>query len=354
MRSTNLAFLPLFWATGCPKEPSAPVDSEDSLPPARVDADGDHWYSDDDCDDGDPAVFPGAFEVCNGEDDDCDGQVDEGLGSTWYRDADGDGWGDDATSAQACAQPSGYAATGSDCDDADPAVHPEAEEVCNGLDDDCDGTADEGLTLETWHLDADGDGWGGASTSVSACTAPSGYLADASDCDDTNAEIHPGASEACNARDDDCSGLIDDGAPCPCALEYDSGGVYMFCTVASDWFSARDVCQYYGYDLASAESAAEDAWLWATAATYRDGYWWIGGNDQTTEGTWKWSDGETWSYTHWCSGEPNNSHGLECVPTSTEEDCLVIAWGTSGCWNDYPCDCSSSEGTPYQYICEAR
>jgi hypothetical protein len=98
-----------------------------------------------DCDDDDPAVQPGALERCNGLDDDCDGLVDEGAASpaTWYADADGDGYGDPATSLEACAAPDGFVASALDCDDADGAVHPGALERCDGQDQDCDGAVDE-------------------------------------------------------------------------------------------------------------------------------------------------------------------------------------------------------------------
>jgi len=94
-----------------------------------------------DCDDTDASVYPGAQESCNDIDDDCDSQVDEGLKvSTWYLDGDGDGFGDDSETMDACAEPVGHAATGGDCNDEDPAAHPGAEDVCeDGVDNDCDG-----------------------------------------------------------------------------------------------------------------------------------------------------------------------------------------------------------------------
>lgn len=94
-----------------------------------------------DCDDGDASVFPGALETCNGRDDDCDAEVDEGLEvATWYADADGDGFGNDAETLAACEEPSGHASVGGDCNDDDTAIHPGAVEVCeDGIDDDCDG-----------------------------------------------------------------------------------------------------------------------------------------------------------------------------------------------------------------------
>jgi hypothetical protein len=141
--------------------------------------------NDDDCDDTDPAVYPGATEVCNGVDDDCDGDVDEGL----TFDDDGDGY----TSIDSCE------GSADDCDDADPAVNPGATETCNGIDDDCDTEIDEGLTF-----DDDGDGY----TSTDSCEGST------DDCDDTDPAVNPGATEACNGIDDDCDGSIDEGGVC--------------------------------------------------------------------------------------------------------------------------------------------
>ncbi len=168
-----------------------------------------------DCDDGDASINPDADELCDGVDNDCDGTVDVDAvdESLWYGDVDGDGYGNAAAILSACTQPSGHIADSSDCDDGDAAVNPGATEVCNGVDDDCDGTVDVGAADEaTWYADADGDGFGELATSVSACTQPSGHVADASDCDDAAAWIHPGADEYCNGDDDDCDGTVDVGA----------------------------------------------------------------------------------------------------------------------------------------------
>ncbi|MBL0316440.1 MAG: hypothetical protein IPP69_11925 [Flavobacteriales bacterium] len=166
---------------------------------------------DSDCDDNDENVNPGATEVCgNGVDDDCDGNTDNVAANTYYADADGDGYGDASTSTTACTAPSGYVSDDTDCDDADASINPAADEVCNnGADDNCDGNTDE-LPLFTFYADADGDGYGDASNSVDDCTAPSGYVTDDSDCDDTDENVNPGATELCgNGVDDDCDGNTD-------------------------------------------------------------------------------------------------------------------------------------------------
>ncbi len=166
-----------------------------------------------DCDDRDAAVNPGATEICNGVDDDCDGAVDVGvLGApTWYPDADGDGYG--GTGFTACTQPSGTVTVGGDCDDSSAAIHPGADEYCNGVDDDCDGSVDVGAVDEiSWYQDSDGDAYGDVGVSTTACSGPSGTVADATDCDDSDATVHPGADEHCDGVDEDCDGSIDEDA----------------------------------------------------------------------------------------------------------------------------------------------
>jgi hypothetical protein len=165
-----------------------------------------------DCNDANAAVKPGAAEICNGVDDDCDGSIDEGLTFvTYYTDADGDGYGAGSGSSL-CSNPgAGYVTQGGDCDDANASINPGATETCNGVDDDCDGSIDEGLTFVTYYTDADGDGYGTGS-GLSLCSNPgAGYVTQGGDCDDANASVNPGTTEVCNGVDDDCDGSIDEG-----------------------------------------------------------------------------------------------------------------------------------------------
>ncbi len=177
---------------------------------AVVDADADGFAAPEDCDDDDPAVRPGAEELCNDVDDDCDGSVDEGVTLSLWPDGDGDGYGAGSQPAAACEAPEGYVERGDDCDDHDPAIHPGAQELCNGVDDNCDGISDDGV-VSTWFADNDGDGYGDAGEVMEGCPAPSGYVADGTDCDDSDAGVHPGAEEVCDLDDDDCDGRVDQG-----------------------------------------------------------------------------------------------------------------------------------------------
>ena len=100
-----------------------------------------------DCRDDLPETFPGAQEICNGRDDDCDGGIDEGAldTTTWYLDVDGDGRGDDTTARESCSRPGvTWVTTGGDCDDTRISVYPGAFDVCgDGIDNNCDGRTDE-------------------------------------------------------------------------------------------------------------------------------------------------------------------------------------------------------------------
>ncbi len=296
---------------------------------------------DTDCDDADATINPGAVETCDGRDEDCDGTADDGVPTTtWYADADADGYGDVSSTSIDCAAPLGFVADDADCDDVDPTIHPFAAELCDSIDQDCDGLVDEGLSTYTWYADADGDGYGDLGVSTTSCTAPAGYVRDDDDCDDGDLAINPAAVDICDTLDNDCSGNADDGGLCPCDVEYYGGEPYMYCSTALVWEPARDVCLTYGYDLVAVTDAAEQSWVatTATAAGFASDshFVWIGFNDRSTEGSFVWSNGDAVTYTNWNSGEPNDSSG---------EDCAHM-WST-GRWNDIPCT-----GYTTPYVCE--
>ena len=140
-----------------------------------------------DCDDSRSDVNPDAEEVCDDIDNDCDGDTDEGVTTTFYQDADGDGYGNSAVTIQACSVPAGYVADNTDCDDTRGDVNPGAEEVCDGVDNDCDGEVDEGCGCAINEIqgdldgdcDVDGDDRNILRASLRKCESDSGYNADA-------------------------------------------------------------------------------------------------------------------------------------------------------------------------------
>ncbi len=165
-----------------------------------------------DCDDDNPARYPGAPEICNGADDDCDGIIDDGIPtSPYWFDFDGDGRGG-SFAGQFCADPgSGYVQLPGDCNDGSPDIYSGAPEICDGMDNDCDGLVDEGLATTPYWFDTDGDGFGGFFYG-SLCADPGpGTSTIAGDCNDGDAGSFPGAAEVCDGLDNDCDGIVDEG-----------------------------------------------------------------------------------------------------------------------------------------------
>jgi hypothetical protein len=166
-----------------------------------------------DCNDSDAAVNPAATEVCNAIDDDCDGQTDEGVSTTYFADADGDGYGV-GNGQPYCTDPgAGFSISGGDCNDADVNVNPGVtSDGCNNIDDNCDGATDEDAIFLDYYVDADGDGFGTGSA-TSSCSAIAGSATADGDCNDANASINPGvASDLCDNVDNDCDGATDEDA----------------------------------------------------------------------------------------------------------------------------------------------
>ena len=186
-----------------------------------------HYVSNDlDCDDNNAAINPDADEICDGIDNDCNGMIDDGAPGdiVFYPDTDMDGYGDiNDPGIMSCTAPVGHVDNNWDCNDGDPAINPDAQEICNGIDDDCDADVDdndESLVSETlYYIDSDLDGYGDKNdmSPVFGCSQPVGRSDNNLDCDDNNPNINPEADEVCsNEIDDNCNMQTDE---MPCVVE---------------------------------------------------------------------------------------------------------------------------------------
>ena len=227
----------------CPSTANADqlnTDSDGQGDACDADDDGDGDPDATDCAPLNPAIGRNATEICNGIDDNCNGQIDEGVQTTYYADADGDGFGNAAVTTQACTASDGYVTDNTDCNDEDASVHQPQPYYVDADRDGygsgttallCSSTAPDGFSTNNldcddgdattnpatvWVPDADGDGYY-TSDPVTQCASPgAGYVKKgaqvAGDCDDSKASVYPGAVEVCgNGVDDNCNGQKDEG-----------------------------------------------------------------------------------------------------------------------------------------------
>jgi len=194
--------------------------------PATADGSGETWFGDvcdgpdsDLCKEGSFACSGGGpacsdtsgdtSEICDGLDNDCNGQIDNGLAiaGTFYFDGDSDGYGDPAVADTLCGAIGGYVADNTDCEPSDGNSYPGAAEICDNIDNDCDTVVDNGAS-QVFYQDADYDGFGDATNeSTPTCDPPVGYARTDTDCDDTDSTINPLAKDICeDGVDQDCAG----------------------------------------------------------------------------------------------------------------------------------------------------
>jgi hypothetical protein len=180
-------------------------------PEVDNDLDNDGFTDLEDCDDNNAAINPAADEICDGIDNNCNVDIDEGLLNIYFADLDFDGYGDPFNSMEMCELTQGFTEDNSDCDDGNSSIFPGASELCNDIDDNCNDLVDDGLEFFTLYQDIDGDGYG-SETTISTCEMLNGYALNAGDCDDSNVFTFPTAVEVCgNGVDDDC---VAGDAPC--------------------------------------------------------------------------------------------------------------------------------------------
>ena len=300
-------------------------------------------------------VYPDADEYCDDRDNDCDGTVDEDPVDTprWYPDDDGDGFGEDDDAVDACDAPDGYVASNTDCDDDDDATYPGADEYCDERDNDCDGEEDEdAVDAFLLYVDDDGDGFGTGET-IATCDDDDDLSEESGDCDDDDDDVYPGAAEDCNGIDQNCDGIVDNTADCPCTQYNFDGNSYMFCESIERWTNARDECRDHGYELVTINEALEQEWLLTVIREYWDVSnrpYWTGLNDRGSErggsrSGWSWVSGQAygfqaWHYSGWV--QPDDSGNEDCVE--------VNRWSWAGVWDDWNDNhCWERQA----YICEA-
>lgn len=182
-----------------------------------------------DCDDTNTLIFPNNLEYCDGLDNNCNQIIDDEAvdAEIFFADRDTDGFGDPNLPEYACTQPSNTVTNNLDCDDINTNVHPNATEICDFIDNNCDGLQDiddpnvQGSSV--YYQDNDGDGFGNNAVTQLFCFETIGWSGDNTDCDDTEPTANPMQPEICDGIDNDCDTLIDDADP-----SVDSNGFGIF------------------------------------------------------------------------------------------------------------------------------
>ena len=292
-----------------------------------------------DCDDTDPSINPAATEVCDGKDNDCDGEVDEGV-------------------LNACGE----------CGQV-------PMEVCDGKDNDCDGSIDEGVK-NTYYLDYDEDGYGDVDETTQACSPPDGYVENNSDCDDDDPGVHPDATEICeDGIDQDCDDEVDEDGCVPprftdmyngTVRENDSGLTWLKDASCSDlagtdeegratWSTANnaaDILSDYTCGLTAGSSAgAGDGWRLPTQEEWEafvDKSYTSPPALSNEKGTAQWTEGDVFegvkSSFYWSSTE-NTLTSVWSMDMASGDMDYEPKTGSLYVW---PVNCFLCDGGPYR------
>ena len=218
------------------------------------DEDGDGYPNEQDCDDTNPNVNPGATEICDQLDNDCNGSVDDNASDalTWFEDLDQDGYGNASVTTTNCAQPNGYVTDDNDCNDNATSINPNANEICDGVDNNCDGTGDTDAVCP-----CNVQSYGGKT-----------YLF----CDQSTNWFS--ANSACQSQTNYHLAVINDEDENNWVTNTANGMIY-------------HVWWWIGYDNTGASSSEEPA------------------------GAWTWVNGLSSSYTNWDDGQPDDYYNNE-------------------------------------------
>lgn len=313
-----------------------------------------------DCNDREEGMHPDAVEwVADNIDSNCD-QME-----LCFVDRDYDGAGiEETTSGPLDCQADGVADNSEDCDDENPYVYPSSSEVCDGIDNNCDGSildaevdldgdgyvtciidghgwlgdlpidggndCDDSDALkfpgQRWYLDADADGYGTDHWQDSC--GPTGLFTSLfnSDCNPSNATIHPMAVETLDSIDSNCDGLEVEGYQCA-GIPAGVAGYFLMCHNHQTASAATVTCHDHGYDgLASILSASENQML-QSLNVFADNGVWLGASDSTVENQFEWSDGSSWNYENWMGSHPfSNGSAQNCVKMLSNGQ-----WSESSC-----------------------
>lgn len=269
---------------------------------------------------------------------------------SWWPDSDQDGAGNSALApVVACEAPQGYVDNDGDCDDTNAAILPGVDEIAgDGVDQNCDG-------MELCLVDADQDGWLPLEPEVQPsqglrCDAPGLALArpveDGVDCDDHDPGRSPGVTELCDGLDQDCDGLADNGAACPCEVlwreentdDYDS---YLLCNQNLSWNDAAQFCRDVGYEMVTVNHQGENSWLAQTAREMGFTDLWIGLHDQDQEGNFVWASGQEAPFRFWNNNQPNNDGNQDCTEIHANTNHPIATWNDAGCGERQPFWCEA-------------